>query len=154
MLIIDALRDDQLQARKTRQTHADDVRASLLTTLLSEVVAVGKNQGNRVTTDEEALKVLTKFLTGARETAKQLQATGRSAADSLQECAILETYLARYAPKQLSDEALEAAVRAVVQDLGAASLKNMGRVMARLKELHAGAYDGAKASAVCKRVLG
>lgn len=153
MTLIEVLRRDQIQARKTRETPSDVVRATLLTTLLGEAVAVGKNQGNRDTTDEEVLKVMGKFLAGARETARQLQAAGRGSEVSLLECDILEKYLAQYAPKPLSEEELEAAVRAIAQELGATSAKDMGRVMAQLKARHAGAYDGAKASAVCKRVL-
>jgi uncharacterized protein len=66
------------------------------------------------------------------------------------EIAIIERFL----PKQLSEAELEAAVTAVIAEIGAQGMKDMGRVMAALKERHAGQMDGAKASQIVKRSLG
>jgi uncharacterized protein YqeY len=66
------------------------------------------------------------------------------------EIAIIERFL----PKQLSEAELEAAVAAVIAEIGAQGMKDMGRVMAALKERHAGQMDGAKASQIVKRSLG
>ena len=63
---------------------------------------------------------------------------------------IIEGFL----PKQLSDAELEAAVKAAIAATGAATAKDMGRVMASLREQHAGQMDFAKASGVAKRLLG
>jgi uncharacterized protein YqeY len=49
---------------------------------------------------------------------------------------------------------MEAAIRAAIAATGAAGLKDMGRVMAALKERHAGAMDFSKASPIAKRLLG
>jgi len=65
------------------------------------------------------------------------------------EIAIIERFL----PKQMSEAELDAAVKAVIADIGAQGMKDMGRVMAALKERHAGQMDGAKASQVVKRSL-
>jgi uncharacterized protein len=66
------------------------------------------------------------------------------------EIAIIERFL----PKQMSDDELEAAAKAVIAALGAQGMKDMGRTMAALRERHAGEMDGAKASQVVKRLLG
>jgi uncharacterized protein YqeY len=66
------------------------------------------------------------------------------------EIAIIERFL----PKQLSEAELEAAVTAVIAEIGAQGMKDMGRVMAALKERHPGQMDGAKASQIVKRSLG
>jgi uncharacterized protein YqeY len=66
------------------------------------------------------------------------------------EIAIIERFL----PTQLSETEIEAAVRAVIAATGAHGIKDMGRVMAALKERHAGQMDSAKASQVVKRLLG
>jgi uncharacterized protein YqeY len=66
------------------------------------------------------------------------------------EIAIIERFL----PQQLSEAELEAAVKAVIAELGAQGMKDMGRVMATLRERHAGAIDAGKASQVAKRLLG
>jgi len=65
------------------------------------------------------------------------------------EIAVIETFM----PKQLTDAELEAAVGAAIAATGAQSAKDMGRVMALLKEKHAGQLDFAKAGAVAKKRL-
>jgi uncharacterized protein YqeY len=66
------------------------------------------------------------------------------------EITVIETFL----PKQLSEAELEAAVAAAIAATGAQAAKDMGRVMAALREKHAGQMDFAKASAVAKKKLG
>ena len=66
------------------------------------------------------------------------------------EIAIIERFL----PQQLGEAALEAAVKAIIAELGAQGMKDMGRVMAALRERHAGQIDAGKASQVAKRLLG
>ena len=66
------------------------------------------------------------------------------------EIAVIETFM----PKQLSDAELEEAVAAAIAATGAQAAKDMGRVMAALREKHAGQMDFAKASAVAKKKLG
>jgi uncharacterized protein YqeY len=66
------------------------------------------------------------------------------------EIAIIERFL----PTQLSDEALEAAVKEIIAATGAQGMKDMGRTMTALRERYAGQIDGAKASQVVKRLLG
>ena len=66
------------------------------------------------------------------------------------EIAIIERFL----PQQLGDAELEAAVKVMIAELGAQGMKDMGRVMAALRERHAGQIDAGKASQVAKRLLG
>jgi uncharacterized protein YqeY len=62
--------------------------------------------------------------------------------------------IGRFMPKQMSEQEVAAAVRAAIAEIGAASLKDMGKVMAVLKERHAGAMDFTKASAIVKASFG
>jgi len=62
---------------------------------------------------------------------------------------VIEDFL----PRQMSDEELGRAVDAIVAETGAASVKDMGRVMALVKERHAGQLDMAKASQAVKARL-
>lgn len=66
------------------------------------------------------------------------------------EIAVIESFL----PQQMSDEETAAAVKAAIADTGAASVKDMGRVMAALRERHGGVIDMAKAGAAVKQLLG
>ena len=66
------------------------------------------------------------------------------------EIAIIERFL----PKAMSDEDAEAAIKGVIAATGAASVKDMGKVMAALKEKYAGQLDPAKSSQIVKKLLG
>jgi len=65
------------------------------------------------------------------------------------EIAIIERFL----PQQMGDAALEAAAKAIIAELDATGIKDMGRTMAALRQRHAGEIDGAKASQIVKRLL-
>ena len=66
-----------------------------------------------------------------------------------EEIAIIERFL----PRQMSEDEIKAAIAKTVAAVGAASVKDMGKVMAALKERHAGAMDFGKASATVKELL-
>jgi uncharacterized protein YqeY len=66
------------------------------------------------------------------------------------EIAILQGLL----PQQMDDAAMAKVVKDLVAELGATSVKDMGKVMAALKERHAGSIDMGKAGAVVKQNLG
>jgi uncharacterized protein len=66
------------------------------------------------------------------------------------EIAIIETFL----PKQLSDTEAEAAIQEIVAATGARSVKDMGKVMAAIRERLTGRIDNAKASGIVKKLLG
>ncbi|KAA0581130.1 GatB/YqeY domain-containing protein [Azospirillum sp. B21] len=66
-----------------------------------------------------------------------------------EEIAVIERFL----PKQMTDEESAAAIDAIVAELGASSIKDMGKVMAELKARHAGQMDFAKAGGLVKARL-
>ena len=66
------------------------------------------------------------------------------------EIAVIESFL----PRQMSENEIEIAARAAIEDTGAARPKDMGKVMAMLRERHAGTIDLGRAGPVVKRLLG
>jgi uncharacterized protein YqeY len=66
------------------------------------------------------------------------------------EIAVIERFL----PKQLTDDELAAAIKETIGTIGATGVKDMGRVMAALKERFGAQLDAAKAGATAKRLLG
>ena len=66
------------------------------------------------------------------------------------EIAVIESFM----PQQMSDDEVRAAVAAVVAETGAASIKDMGKVMAELRARHAGVMDFAKAGPLVTAALG
>jgi uncharacterized protein YqeY len=63
------------------------------------------------------------------------------------------TIIQEFLPKQMSAAEVEAAAKAVIAEMGAASMKDMGKVMAAMKERYAGQMDFAKASGLVKGLL-
>ena len=72
------------------------------------------------------------------------------AAKERKEISIIERFL----PKQMSDAEIETAFRGVIAETGAASMKDMGKVMGALKAKYAGQLDFGKASGMIKNLLG
>jgi uncharacterized protein len=66
------------------------------------------------------------------------------------EIAVIESFL----PRQMSDDEIAAAAKAAIADTGAAGPRDMGRVMAALRERHAGVIDLARAGGAVKQLLG
>ena len=102
--------------------------------------------------DNEILSMLQSMIKQRRESIALYEQGGRLelAEQEANEITIIEEFL----PKQLSEGELEQAVAAVISNLGANGLKDMGRTMAALKERYAGQMDFTKASAVVKKQLG
>ena len=103
--------------------------------------------------DDDTLvtEVLQKMVKQRRESADIYRKNGREdrAATEEGEIAVIERFL----PAQMSDAEAEAAIREIVAEAGASSMKDMGRVMALVKERLGGAIEPARASALVKAAL-
>ncbi|KAF0223523.1 MAG: hypothetical protein FD176_1850 [Rhodospirillaceae bacterium] len=102
--------------------------------------------------DDEILQMLQSMIKQRRESISLYEQGGRLelAQQEQDEIAIIERFL----PRQLDEAEMTAAVSAIIAELGAGGIKDMGRVMAALKERHAGTMDFTKASALTKKLLG
>ena len=96
-------------------------------------------------------EVLQKMIKQRRESIEMYEKGNRPelAAAEAAEVAVIERFL----PQQMSEEEAKAAIDAIATEIGAASVKDMGRVMATLKERPAGQMDLAKASGLVKARL-
>lgn len=95
--------------------------------------------------------VLQKMVKQRRESISMYEQGGRQELADIEaaEVVVIEEFL----PAQLSDEDAQAAIAAIAAELGAASLKDMGRVMAAVKERHGSELDMSKASGWVKAAL-
>ncbi len=101
--------------------------------------------------EDEILSMLQQMMKQRRESIALYEQGGRLelAQQEAEEIAIIETFL----PAQFSEAEVAEAVRAVIAEIGAQGLKDMGRTMAALKERYAGQMDFTKASATVKAQL-
>jgi uncharacterized protein YqeY len=103
--------------------------------------------------DDDALvtEVLQKMIKQRRESADVYRKGNREDRAALEEAEI--AVIERFLPAQLSDAQAEAKIREIVAELGALSVKDMGRVMAAVKERHGSELDMSKASGWVKAAL-
>ncbi len=116
-----------------------------------DIAARGKGDADALS-DQDILQVLQTMVRQRHESIKLYEQGGRLelAEQEAEEIGIIETFL----PERLDEAATEEAIRLVVGEIGASSIKDMGRTMAILRERYAGQIDFAKASAVVKERLG
>ena len=95
--------------------------------------------------------VLQKMIKQRRESAAMYDTGGRAELGAIERAEIvtLETFL----PRQMSEDEARAAIAAIISETGAASMKDMGKVMGLVKERHATSIEPAKASALVKALL-
>jgi hypothetical protein len=115
-----------------------------------DIAARGKGVASGITDD--AILDLLQSMIRQRHESIDLYRTAERLDLAQKEAAEIEI-IQRFLPTQLSDEETEAAVGETVAELGATTLKDMGRTMAALKERYAGRMDFCKASAVVKQRL-
>lgn len=103
-------------------------------------------------TDDAATKILVKMAKQRRESARIYEEQNRPelAQNELAEVAVIEEYL----PKQLSEEELEAELKKIIEQTGAKSPAEMGKVMGVATKALAGRADGRAISAKVKELLG
>jgi len=147
------LRDDINNALKQAMKAGEARRVSTLRLINAAILARETSGAERVTlSDPEILDVMGKMIKQRQESLDIYEKAGRSelAAQERDEIAIISGYL----PKQLSDIEAGEAISGLIKELEAATLKDMGRTMAALKERFAGRMDFSKASAQVKKLLG
>lgn len=107
---------------------------------------------NDTLTDADAVKIIQKLVKQGKDSAEIYIGQGRQdlAESELAQVAVLEAYL----PKQLSAEELEAALKAIIAEVGAEGGKDMGKVMGVASKQLAGLAEGRAISAKVKELLG
>ena len=148
------IRDDLKTALVSAMKGGDKPRVATIRLIQSSL----KNRdielrGKPAVADDDALvtEVLQKMVKQRRESIEMYSKGGRAelADAEAAEIAVIEGFL----PAQMGDEELGAAIDAIVAETGAASVKDMGRVMAVLKERHAGQIDMGKAGPMVRGKL-
>jgi uncharacterized protein len=112
-----------------------------------------RSDGNKAEIPESDIqRMLQSMIKQRRESIELYQKGNRPelAQQESEEIAVIESFL----PQQMDDAGIEAAAKTAIADSGAAGIRDMGKVMAALRERHAAAIDLARAGAIVKRLLG
>ncbi|HXW39975.1 MAG TPA: GatB/YqeY domain-containing protein [Xanthobacteraceae bacterium] len=147
------LRDDINSALKEAMKAGDKRRVSTLRLINAAILQRETSGAERATlSDAEILDVMGKMIKQRQEALDIYEKAGRAelAAQEREEMAIIAAYL----PKRMSDLEAAEAISALIKEIEAATLKDMGRTMAALKARFSGQMDFAKAGALVKKLLG
>lgn len=148
-----ALRDEFTASLKEAMRAGDKLRLStirLITAALKDREIEARGSGKEVAEDD-ILALLQKMVKQRQESLKIYEEAGRTdlAEQERGEIAVITGFL----PQQMDEAAVAQAIDAAIAATGAAGIKDMGKVMAALKEAHAGKMDFGKASAAIKAKL-
>jgi uncharacterized protein len=150
----DAMREQFTQELKIAMKAGEKRRVEtirMINAALKDRDIEARGQGKTVS-DDEILALLQKLVKSRQESAEIYEKAGRIdlSTQEREEIAVIQSFL----PQPLSEADVDAAINAAITETGAASIKDMGKVVAALKGKYAGRIDFAKASGAVKAKLG
>ena len=146
------LNDDLKTAMKARDQETTSTLRMVLAGLKDRDIAA-RPSGNTTGIDEAGIiDMLQKMVKQRKESIELYKQGNRQELVDKEQAEI--NVIERYMPQQLSEAEASAAVDKVIAELGASSIKDMGKVMAALKERFSGQLDFAKAGGLVKQKLG
>ena len=149
MEMFDRISNDIKEAMKAKEKVRLETLRNIKKVFLEAKTAPGAND---TLTDDAAMKIMQKLVKQGKDSATLYTEQGRAdlAEAELAQVAVIETYL----PKQMSAEELEAALKAIIAEVGAEGPKDMGKVMGTAIKKLAGLAEGRAISAKVKELLG
>jgi uncharacterized protein len=147
----DKLMDDVKAAMKAgEKTKLSTIR--LIQAALKDKDIEARGQGKGQLTDEDLLSLMQKMVKQRQESIAIYTQAGRNelAAGEQAEVEVISAYM----PRQLDEAGMTAAIAGIIAETGAASMKDMGKVVAGLKAKYAGQMDFGRASQMVKAALG
>lgn len=150
------LRDRITTALKEAMKDKDKARLATLRLINAAIkdldIARRGADGEAGVTDADILAILAKMTKQRQESVRAYEEGGRLdlAEREAQEIAVIEEFL----PRQLSEKEVEAAVDSAITEVGASSIRDMGKIMGHLKDQYAGQMDFGAVSPKVKARLG
>lgn len=148
MALFEKVNEDIKTAMKERDKVALDTLRNIKKVFLEAKTAPG---ANNTLEDADALKMIQKLAKQGKESAQTYIDAGRQdlADAELAQVSVIERYL----PEQLSEAEIEKIVKTLIEQTGAASMKDMGKVMGMANKQLAGKADGKTISGIVKKLL-
>ncbi|MBS0281243.1 MAG: GatB/YqeY domain-containing protein [Proteobacteria bacterium] len=145
------LNDAMKEAMKAKDAKRLATLRLVLAALKDKDIAARTETSRDLLGDDEILSLLAKMIKQRDESAAAFDAGNRPelAAGEREEIAIIRSFM----PAQMDEAGVQQAAQTIIAELGATSIKDMGKVMAAMKERYAGQMDFARASAVIKTAL-
>lgn len=146
MSLKEQLKNDLKDAMRAKElVKRDSIRS--INTMIKQIEVDERKELN----DEDIIKLIQRGIKQREEAATQYKDAGRDdlVAVELEQVEIFKNYL----PKQLSDEELESGMKEIIAEVGATSMKDMGKVMGNATKKFAGVADGKRINEMVKKLL-
>ena len=149
------LRDKITEATKEAMKSQEKTKLStlrLMSAAIQNADIEARTAGKKPLSDDELLGMFQKLIKQRQESVELYEKGGRAelAKQERDEIEVIKTFL----PQQMSEAEVKVAIAEAIKSTGAASVKDMGKVMAALKERYAGRMDFGRASGAVKGMLG
>ncbi len=148
MTIFDQISEDIKKAMLAKDKVALDALRGIKKEFLEAKTAPGSDGELK---DEKALQILQKLVKQRKESAEMYRSAGRPelAEEEMAQCKVIEQYL----PAMLSEEELTAALKQIINAVGATGPQDMGKVMGTATKQLAGKAEGRMISTIVKQLL-
>lgn len=141
------LKDDLKIAMRDKDiVKRDSIRA--INTMIKQIEVDERKELN----DEDIIKLLQRGIKQREESIAQYKAAARD--DLIEKEQVQIDVFTLYLPKQLSDEELKSEMKAIIESVGATSMKDMGKIMGPAKVKLGGSADGKRINEMVKKLLG
>ena len=148
MGIWEKINQDLKQAMKEK----DKFRLEAIRAIKSQILLLKTKKGANNSIDEaDILKVIQKMLKQRKESAQLYKDKGRE--DLAHEELMQAKYIEQYLPQQMSEEELKTELKKIIEELGAQTMREIGKVMAVATKQFAGRADNRKISQIVKQLL-
>lgn len=145
------LMDAQNEALKEREAKRLSTLRLVNAAIKDKDIAARSEESSEGVNDAEIMRILAKMIKQRQDSSKVFEEAGRIelAEGERAEIKVIEEFL----PKQLSEAEVEAAIAASIKEVGASSIRDMGKIMGILKSKYTGQMDFSKVGAAVKAAL-
>ncbi len=145
-MLKDRIREDLKKAMKEK----DEVKVRTLRMVISAIRNF-EVEKMKEASDEDVIAVLQREAKRRREAIDQYKSAGREdlASEEEKELKVIESYL----PEQMSDEEIESLAKEIIEEVGAKSLKDIGKVMKEIMPKVKGRADGKRVNEIVRKLL-
>lgn len=150
-MIREKLSNDLKAAVRARESQRVATLRLMLAAIKDRDIAARAGDNIEGVPDSDIMAILAKMIRQRQESARMYEEAGRLEL-SEQERAEIEI-IREFLPRQLSDAEIDRAIASVIAETGAASIRDMGKVMAELKQRHTGQMDFTRAGAALKNAF-
>ena len=144
------LKEKLLQDLKEAMKEKNVIRKNVIQMVRAAILQVEKDKQIEVT-EEQIIEIMAKEAKQRKDSIADYEKSGRQ--DLLDQIKQEITILQEYLPEQLSKQEIEEKVKAIITNLGASSMKDMGKVMKTAKEELGASADGKMINEIAKKLL-